>query len=115
VKRVIGIGGDHVKCCDTRGRVTVNGIPLNERSYIMKGAVPSERRFDVHVPLGRLWVMGDNRGNSEDSRYHPDLPGHGTVPDADVVGKVWAIVWPFGRAHLLHEPSTFKAPDLSGS
>jgi signal peptidase I len=108
VKRVIGIGGDHVACCDSRGRVTVNGTPLNERSYIAKGAAPSDRPFDVTVPKGRLWVMGDNRGNSEDSRFHQDLPGGGTVPEKDVVGKVWAIVWPFSRAHLLHEPATFE-------
>ena len=112
VKRVIGVGGDRVKCCDAQGRVTVNGVPLNERSYIMKGANPSDRRFDVRVPKGRLWVMGDNRGNSEDSRFHQDLPSGGTVPADDVVGKVWAIVWPFGRAHLLHEPATFENPKL---
>jgi signal peptidase I len=115
VKRVIGIGGDHVACCDLHNRVTVNGIPLNEKSYIAKGAAPSTRKFSVIVPQGRLWVMGDNRGNSEDSRFHQDLPGRGTVPDKDVVGKVWAIVWPFGRAHLLHEPSTFENPKLQAS
>jgi signal peptidase I len=113
VKRVIGVGGDRVACCDSSGRVTVNGVPLEERSYIMPGAQPSEKRFAVTVPKGRLWVMGDNRGNSEDSRFHRDLPGGGTVPDQDVVGKVWAIVWPLGRAHLLHEPKTFDNPKLA--
>jgi signal peptidase I len=105
-----------VACCDSRGRVTVNGTPLNERSYIAKNAAPSDRQFSVTVPKGRLWVMGDNRGNSEDSRFHQDLPGGGTVPEKDVVGKVWAIVWPLGRAHLLHEPATFenRALDRSG-
>jgi signal peptidase I len=115
VKRVIGIGGDHVACCDSRGRVTVNGVPLDEGSYIMKGSSPSDKRFDITVPKGRLWVMGDNRSNSEDSRFHQDLPGHGTVPDDDVVGKVWAIVWPLGRAHLLDEPATFENPTLLDS
>jgi signal peptidase I len=112
VKRVIGIGGDHVVCCDRSGRVTVNGVPLDERSYIMQGAAPSDKRFDVTVPKGRLWVMGDNRSNSEDSRFHQELPGGGTVPVKDVVGKVWAIVWPLRRAHLLHEPATFENPAL---
>jgi len=115
VKRVIGIGGDRVRCCDRRGRVTVNGVPLQERSYLMPGSTPSDRRFDITVPKGRLWVMGDNRANSEDSRFHQDLPGRGTVPAGDVVGKVWAIVWPFGRAHLLHEPATFENPRLAGT
>lgn len=113
VKRVIGIGGDRVACCDTAGRVTVNGVPLNEKSYVAPGSPPSERPFHVTVPKGRIWVMGDNRGNSEDSRFHTDLPGGGAVPDDDVVGKVWAIVWPFRRAHLLHEPATFENPRLS--
>jgi signal peptidase I len=112
VKRVIGVGGDRVACCDGQGRVTVNGVPLSERSYIMPGATPSDRRFQVTVPKGRLWVMGDNRSNSEDSRFHQDLPGGGSIPAKDVVGKVWAIVWPFGRAHFLHEPTTFKDPRL---
>jgi len=112
VKRVIGVGGDRVACCDKQGRVTVNGVPLSEKSYIMPGASPSDRPFDVRVPKGRLWVMGDNRANSEDSRYHQDLPGMGTVPDKDVVGKVWAIVWPLNRAHRLHEPATFENPKL---
>ena len=113
VKRVIGIGGDHVMCCDRAGRVVVNDVPLKEKPYIMSGSVPSERRFDVTVPAGRLWVMGDNRGNSEDSRFHQELPGGGTVPDDDVVGKVWAIVWPVRRAHLLHQPATFENPRLA--
>jgi signal peptidase I len=115
VKRVIGVGGDRVICCDPQGRVTVNGVPLSEKAYLMPGANPSDRRFDVTVPKGRLWVMGDNRGNSEDSRFHQELPGAGTVPEDDVVGKVWAIVWPFGRAHLLHEPKTFENPKLQAT
>ena len=112
VKRVIGVGGDEVRCCDVQGRVTVNGVPLDEKSYLMKGAAPSERKFDVKVPEGRLWVMGDNRSNSEDSRFHQHLPGGGTISVHDVVGKVWAIVWPLDRVQLVHRPATFDQPAL---
>jgi signal peptidase I len=112
VKRVIGVGGDEVRCCDADGHVTVNGIPLKEQSYIKKGSSPSDRKFDVKVPEGRLWVMGDNRGNSEDSRYHQNLPGGGTISVDDVVGKVWAIVWPLGRLEVLHRPATFEQQGL---
>ena len=112
VKRVIGVGGDHVKCCDAHGRITVNGVPLQEKFYLIHGAHPSQIPFNVVVPQGRLWVMGDNRPDSADSRYHQELPGGGTVPVDDVVGKVWAIVWPFRRAHLLRRPATFTNPAL---
>ncbi len=115
VKRVIGVGGDHVVCCDNEGRITVNGIPLEEQSYIRKGTRPSEMKFDVVVPEDRLWVMGDNRTNSEDSRYHQNLAGRGTVPVSDVVGKVWAIVWPAGRITRVHTPDTFEDPALQVS
>ena len=69
----------------------------------------------MEVPEGRLWVMGDNRGNSEDSRYHQRLPGGGTISADDVVGKVWAIVWPLDRFTFLHRPDTFDQPELDGS
>jgi signal peptidase I len=112
VKRVIGVGGDHVVCCDKKGRVRVNDVPLDEAHFIAEGAAPSDRRFDIEVPEGRLWVMGDNRGDSEDSRFHQDLPGAGTVPESLVVGKVWAVVWPFDRFHRLATPNTFSNPAL---
>lgn len=112
VKRVIGIGGDRVMCCDTKGRVTVNGVPLQEKDYILDGLSPSDRAFDVKVPRERLWVMGDNRTNSEDSRFHQDLEGGGTIPEDGVVGKVWTIVWPLDRFNVLDRPPTFGNPDL---
>jgi signal peptidase I len=112
VKRVIAVGGDEVMCCDDRNRVTVNGVALEERSYLTKGTPPSERRFRVTVPKDRLWVMGDNRSNSEDSRFHQNLEGGGTVPVDGVVGKVWAVVWPLGRFDVLDRPATFEQDGL---
>ena len=112
VKRVIGVGGDQVVCCDDKGRVTVNGVPLVEGSYVKKGSKPSDRQFSVTVPKGRLWVMGDNRSNSEDSRYHRQLPGGGTIAESAVVGKVWAIVWPVGRWDHIETPGTFTQKAL---
>lgn len=107
VKRVIGVGGDHVVCCDKRGRITVNGVALHEREYLPKHTAPSLKQFNVHVPEDAVWVMGDNRSNSEDSRYHQDQPGKGTVPAEDVVGRVGVIVWPLDRIQILHRPDTF--------
>ncbi len=111
VKRVIGVGGDRIRCCDQQGRVTVNGVPLDEESYVAEGARPSDRPFDVTVPEGRLWVMGDNRLNSEDSRFHMDLEGNGTIDADSVVGKVWVIVWPAGRWDHVTRPGTFDQPE----
>ena len=115
VKRVIGIGGDHVRCCDDQGRVTVNGVPLHEGSYLPPGVRPSDGPngiFNVHVPADHLWVMGDNRGASSDSRAHQDL-GTGFVPVDDVVGKVFVVVWPPDHAGLIHRPDTFDAAGLA--
>jgi signal peptidase I len=96
VKRVIGLPGERVICCDSAGRITVNGVALNE-PYILSGQVPSTMKFDIVVPPGRLWVMGDNRGDSADSRAHLGDPGGGTVPEDRVVGRVVAVYWPFGH------------------
>jgi len=109
VKRVIGIGGDTVKCCDRRGRVTVNGVPLDEGGYLAPGQAPSLVAFKQKVPEGYLWVMGDNRSQSADSRVHLGDPGGGFVPEEDVVGKVFAVVWPLDHAKTLHRPDTFAA------
>ncbi len=115
VKRVIAVGGDRVRCCDSRGRVTVNGVPLDERPYLKPGMSPSDRTFDIRVPQERLWVMGDNRGNSEDSRFHGQLRGRGTISVEDVVGKVWAVVWPLDRFERVGHPETFDRRALVDS
>jgi signal peptidase I len=95
IKRLIGLPGDKVACCDSQGRLTVNGVPVNE-PYIYPGDVPSNDTFSITVPAGKLWVMGDHRSDSEDSRYHPTLD-HGFVKMSDVVGKTFIKVWPLDR------------------
>ena len=107
VKRVIGVGGDEVRCCDRDGRITVNGVPLQEGSYLAPGQRPSLVRFDVRVERGHLWVQGDNRSDSADSRAHLGDPGGGQVPARDVVGKVFVLLWPHSRFHVLHRPADF--------
>lgn len=96
VKRVIGVGGDHVVCCDSQDRITVNGSPIEE-TYLAPGVKPSLQEFDIRVPEGQLWLMGDNRANSSDSRAHDAGGGGkvGSVPENRVTGKVLAVVWPF--------------------
>lgn len=101
VKRVIGVGGDRVTCCDRRGRLMVNGTALDERSYLRRGERASQLRFDIRVPEGRLWVMGDNRANSTDSRAHLGSPGGGTVAVDDLVGRVVGVMWPPSRIGTL--------------
>ncbi len=115
VKRVIGVPGDHVACCDASGRVTVNGVPLSESSYVFPGDVPSQMRFNITVPAGRLWVMGDNRGDSDDSRYRMNDPGNGTIPESAVVGRAFLIIWPFSRISDLPIPDTFKQAGLTAA
>jgi signal peptidase I len=97
VKRVIGLPGDHVVCCDDQGRITVDGRPLDERAYLHPGDEPSELRFDVTVPAGKLWLMGDHRSDSLDSRAHLGDPGGGFVPVDKVIGRVLVVVWPLDR------------------
>jgi signal peptidase I len=113
VKRVIGLPGDHVACCNSRGLITVNGIPLHERGYLYPGDLPSDQSFRVTVPPGRLWVMGDHRADSADSRDHPGDPGSGTIPESAVVGRAFLIVWPPSQAGTLPIPATLSRPTLS--
>lgn len=100
VKRVIGVAGDRVVCCDAEGRITVDGEPLDESSHVKLPAgetAVSAIPFDVTVPDGALWVLGDNRYDSRDARYHMDEPGHGFVPLEDVVGRVFLRTMPLDR------------------
>lgn len=109
VKRVIGIGGDRVACCDADGRIVVNGVALDE-DYIVG---PTDQvRFDVTVPSGGMFVLGDNRGDSRDSRYHLDQ-NDGSVPETNAVGRVVLVVWPFDRWALERIPPIFGNPALN--
>jgi signal peptidase I len=114
IKRVIGIPGDHVACCN-KDQVTVNGVPLSEKSYLYPGDAPSTQRFSITVPPGRLWVMGDHRSVSWDSRGHMSDPGNGTIPENHVVGRAFVIVAPISRWRILPIPATFQQPQLTAS
>jgi signal peptidase I len=93
VKRVIGLPGERVTCCTPGGQLMINGVPLGE-PYLRPGEKPSAMTFDVAVPKDRLWVMGDHRSDSADSRAHLGDPGGGTVPLDRVVGRVICVFWP---------------------
>ncbi|MEQ4566279.1 signal peptidase I [Paenarthrobacter sp. CAP02] len=103
VKRVIGLPGDHVSCCDAQGRVSVNGVPLNE-TYINPAEIPQPSTFDVVVPEGKVWVMGDNRNHSADSRAHQEVNG-GFINIDDIEGKATVIAWPVSRWTILDNHS----------
>jgi len=122
IKRVIGLPGDHIRCCNAQGLLTVNGIPLQEGAYLYPGSTPSTVRFSIVVPPGRLWVMGDNREDSADSRYHDCQVAaslcelwdrDGTVPESMVIGRAFLVIWPPSRFRELRVPATFSQAGLS--
>jgi len=112
IKRVIAVGGDTVSCQGS-GPVYVNGKPLTE-PYIYPGATPCrDKNFGpFKVPANSIWVMGDHRNDSLDSRYHMDEPGGGSVPDSDVVGRAILVAWPISHWATLPIPSTFNQPGI---
>jgi signal peptidase I len=107
IKRVVGVGGDRVVCCDSGGRLTVNGSVLDEPYLQGDPGVNGDQEFDVVVPDDHLWVMGDNRGNSADSRVHLGDPGGGFVAVGEVVGKAWLRVWPLNRMGIIRDTDAF--------
>jgi signal peptidase I len=119
IKRVIGVPGDRVVCCNAQGLITVNGVALHEQSYLYPGATSGSApegysgHFSITVPPGRLWVLGDNRAISADSRLHQDDPGRGTIPENQVIGRAFMIIWPLSRWRILPIPSTFSQPGIA--
>lgn len=100
IKRVIGVGGDRVVCCNAEGKLEVNGVAISE-PYIYPGDNPSDNPFDVTVPKDFIWVMGDHRGGSADSRFHTDDPNKGMVPLSSVTGRALFVIWPLANMKIL--------------
>jgi signal peptidase I len=100
VKRVIAVGGEQVRCCSPEGAIMVDDVPLEE-PYLPPGTAPSEIEFDLEVPEGRMFVLGDNRADSTDSRHLLGAPGGGMIPVDRVVGEADRIVWPLTRSGAL--------------
>jgi len=118
IKRVIGLPGDHVVCCDKNGQLTINGVSITE-PYIKPGDTPGggKASFDITVPPGKVWVMGDHRSDSSDSRFHDDGTGAtGSVPIEDITGRSVMIVWPIDHVKWLSVPERVYAdvPPPSG-
>ena len=117
VKRLIGLPGDHITCCNALGQMSVNGVPLKEPYVLLPAGqqAVSAKPFDVTVPAGKVWVMGDNRYNSADSRYHMDDPTKGFVPMSDVVGRAFVVSWPVSHwSWLSNYPETFSGTEVKG-
>ena len=112
VKRVVGVAGDHVICCNTDGKLTVNGEVMNE-PYIFAGNVPSDMNFDVTVPKNKVWVMGDHRGASADSRYHQEDINKGFVPVNRITGRVIAVIWPLKNISLVPGVDALNQPAVT--
>lgn len=107
VKRVVGLPGDHVVCCNVDGLLTVNDVAVKE-PYLFPGDKPSDLTFDVQVPDGRVWLMGDHRSDSSDSRTHLGDPGGGMVRLNDIIGRAAMIYWPASRAGVLRAPDSLS-------
>lgn len=110
VKRVIGIEGDQVACCDQEGQIVLNGVSLDESSYV--NGPTDQILFDVTVPKDSMFVMGDNRGNSADSRFHLDQ-NNGAIPNENAVGRVFTVVWPLSRISIETIPEIFGNPAIA--
>ncbi|MFC9844580.1 signal peptidase I [Streptomyces sp. NPDC060223] len=116
IKRVVGVGGDHVVCCDKEGRVEVNGRSVDESTFLYPGDSPSDVPFDVVVPDGTLFLLGDHRSNSRDSRDHLGSPGGGMVPVGDVIGRADWIAWPSDHWTRLTRPGAYaRVPAADGA
>ncbi len=110
VKRVVGLPGDSVRCCDEQGHLVVNDRAVEE-TYLATGEAPSDVEFDVLVPAGRVWVMGDHRSSSSDSRAHLGDAGGGMVPVDDIIGRASARYWPISRIGGIGAPDALTAID----
>ena len=107
VKRVIGVAGDKVECCSKDKKLMINGVEIEE-PYIFAGNTASDTNFNVTVPAGKIWVMGDHRGASADSRFHQDDINNGMVPNSKITGKVVGIVWPIKNLGFVDSYSSLK-------
>ena len=114
IKRVVGVGGDRVVCCDQQGRLEVNGRWVDESSFLYPGDNPSSVPFDVVVPEGTLFLLGDHRGDSSDSRDHLGSPGGGMIPLDAVIGRADWIIWPADHSTRLDRPDAYTRVPAAG-